>query len=80
MNNPFTATKIGWWIMATAVASLIAIGTNKSNTVDNSIANIKGEISQTKEQAAALQEAVTNLKDDNREIKGDIKELLRRVK
>ena len=80
MNNPFTATKIGWWIMATAVASLIAIGTNKSNTVDNSIANIKGEISQSRERTATLEEAVRNLKSDTSEIKSDVKLLLERKK
>lgn len=69
---------IGWGLiigMAT-ISGIIASG----RFTDNKVEVVKTEQMATVQRVAKLEEAVLTIKQDNAEIKRDIKELLRRIK
>ena len=71
-------------VIVGAVASIIAAGITaygvQSATASAQIEKQRQDTSAIVERVAKLEEAVSTIKTDNAEIKGDIKELLRRTK
>lgn len=74
-----TLTQLISWGVGIATAAT-GIFWAKVATTDSHLETLRGEQASVLQRTSKLEEAVETIKKDNLEIKGDIKELLRRVK
>mgnify|MGYP001597121845 CR=1 FL=1 len=69
---------IGWGL--TLALGVTGAFWSKIGMTDNQVEEVKVGQSQLKERTASVEEAIRTIKDDNKEIKADIKILLQRTK